>query len=1798
MATCPKCGMTGLPKAAGKCSHCGTALDHVAAGAAGSGTLDIASGFPAEAEDPGNAPPDAAARPGDATLQLPAAGAQEEPSEPAAGGAAAGDVNTDHLGTVAYNQPGTGKSGKPAAPEKTLDGDQLSTLDFGGGTAVPPKIGSTNAGKTVLYGNDQPAGGESGSAGRLKRMWAGAAGSSGNPMNSLRAEAQATDSVFRRVATRTVAKKAGDAEAPDYELIEKIGEGAMGVVYAARQKAIGRVVAIKAIKEGNETSDDSRRKFFYEAQITGELDHPNIVPIHELGASQDGMLFYSMKLIGGTEWQKVIRTRSRDQNLETFMKVADAMAFAHAKGVIHRDLKPENTMLGTYGEVFVTDWGLAVNYRTDRSFNLGGTPAYMAPEMAGHRIDEIGPGSDIYLLGAILFQIVTGLPPHRGQTVTQCLLSAFENEIIETSESDALLEIAYRAMEKQPRDRYPTVEAMQEAIRQYRRHAESIALAKRSEELVPEARKTRDYEKFSRAIFGYRDAMDLWPGNTAAAEGLKQARLAYGQCAFDQGDFDLCLQTLDQTVPAERELYLEAEKSKRNSELRESRFRSLRRVLAAVVLFGLIGMTALAGVAWNQRGIAVAEKKEADRQRESAVANEKRAIEQEGIAKANFETAEAQRALAVKNAEEALRQEGIAKANFATAEQQRTLAEENAKKAREQEEIAKSNFATAEQQRALAVENEKRAKAQEEIAVAQKTEADRQRQLAEQRTAEVELAKYQSDLALAKARIEQASIREGNLLLKALVDPQSYQALSARGAVPNFESWAWNRVNLLSNADLPGLKLGSGVEAMDFAPSARIGVVGSASGRLTTVRLEGQDLIESPGPSMSAPIEGVAIAPDGSEVVFSLDASGQQPTVFQWTPGSNARPQPVRFAGQRSMQQFLMTNDLVVGGINEGLWIWDRKPGWQNEEPRERIESVRGRLRSVQVSGPNQLLLVAELDDLPRVYRVQLDQMRADPVVVPETLARDLTAAATSVDGKVLYLGTLDGRIFVGKPGEDDFRETLPARHQSAIRSIRAHADGKLVSMAEEPVVQVWRQIEQDGRPLLEYENSLAGTAGNLAQVAFSESSDEILAIDEEGEAIVWNSNRQKQRNRLERNRSGSNSQPERYHAPVQGVVMGPDSEQAISVDQNGVLDTWSLIDGATRQSGNGQRWSWVGHMPGSELVDLAVDDQAGVLLTLARLPAPGVPEREYLEGDAESTHEICHWDVASGKMVRRWTIRSPLIPRISLLDGGSNFLLSSDDTTTVQSLADLSTVYDNREVRGGFATDFAVPHPSLRGTAMLVKRSGVVCLFDSSRPDDSRRDMSQADNNDPPQKGVWTADGTRFFLVHASGRIVAYRVSGEGVSLQETPIRIGADGARIRSHHDVDLIATRDGQDDLLIAAVRRPGNDAATEVFQVRVPGEAGAEAVVNSSSQPGRRFLTGLNGVEPLLVGADSPLMPVGANDSISRATERHLYVASSSSGIHRLATESETARYFGNPGTRNASASADASRIVIQGQRNEYWLVTGGGPAGWDWQPLSVPGQGVQKIGLAPEGDLLALQGLNDQGQPLLRTCRVADGVTVGEFPGVVAMCWDSTTPQQLAMVRNDGTVELALADGSQRSPRGQVVLGDEEVVLGIHDFTESWSGDKAPDRWWMVHSETDVAGFLQYLPDQQQPAGDAELVASPDPVRIPRAARVATSPRDGLFAVGSSGAVAIWFAAPTLGVSGTPLYDLAGHSGAEITALEFTPDGSTLVSADSLKRVFGWMSEDPWRGMVRQPMADPVTAGGSGPEIQSVSALNR
>ncbi|MDB4928110.1 MAG: hypothetical protein JWM10_594 [Myxococcaceae bacterium] len=271
-----------------------------------------------------------------------------------------------------------------------------------------------------------------------------------------------------------------------------VARGGMGSVRRALDRLLGRHVAVKLLHDSISDRPDLVRRFVLEAQITGALEHPNIVPVHLLGQGSDGLPCFSMKLVEGRTLRAEILDAAGlpwpsgrlDQLVQVLLKVCDAVAFAHSRGVVHCDIKPENIMVGEFGQVYLMDWGVARVVepkafgrddvqspeeleRPDGSptrAHLYGTPAYMAPEQAIGLHDAIDERTDVYLLGAVLYEMLTGKAPHPGDTLMAVVWQAASGVVVPPRDRVPHLELpeglcrtAMKALASKPNDRYQSV---------------------------------------------------------------------------------------------------------------------------------------------------------------------------------------------------------------------------------------------------------------------------------------------------------------------------------------------------------------------------------------------------------------------------------------------------------------------------------------------------------------------------------------------------------------------------------------------------------------------------------------------------------------------------------------------------------------------------------------------------------------------------------------------------------------------------------------------------------------------------------------------------------------------------------------------------------------------------------------------------------------------------------------------------------------------------------------------------------------------------------------------------------------------------------------------------------------------------------------------------------------------------------------------------------------------------------------------------------------------------------------------
>lgn len=317
------------------------------------------------------------------------------------------------------------------------------------------------------------------------------------------------------------------AEVPDltgtrYRLLERMARGGMGVVYAAEDEKLQRRVALKVL-DAPSVDGDFANRLIREALVLARLEHPGIVPVHDVGTLNDGRVFYTMKFVLGQRLDQYVQTvPSVAERLRLFLRVCDAVAFAHAHGVLHRDLKPANIMVGSFGEVLVLDWGLAKLLREDAGLKpvtddpearifekqnnaaesnggvqtiatshgtVMGTPGYMSPEQARGDVEHLDARSDIFSLGALLRFLLTKSPNSNA--------AADEKQHLDK----ALEAICSKAAAQDPEGRYPTVSALALDVSRY---LDGLAVAAHRESFFEKlARLYRRYRFFILLIAAY-----------------------------------------------------------------------------------------------------------------------------------------------------------------------------------------------------------------------------------------------------------------------------------------------------------------------------------------------------------------------------------------------------------------------------------------------------------------------------------------------------------------------------------------------------------------------------------------------------------------------------------------------------------------------------------------------------------------------------------------------------------------------------------------------------------------------------------------------------------------------------------------------------------------------------------------------------------------------------------------------------------------------------------------------------------------------------------------------------------------------------------------------------------------------------------------------------------------------------------------------------------------------------------------------------------------------------------------------
>jgi len=420
-----------------------------------------------------------------------------------------------------------------------------------------------------------------------------------------------------------------------FVLTKPVGIGGHGEVHEALQTSLGRIVAVKRIRDEVYRSHGNNREaarlveadFQQEALVAGALEHPNIVPVHDFGTDDNGRPLLAMKLIRGKSWDALIaeewnsgksQTEFLIRNLRILVDVAQAVAFAHSRGIVHRDLKPSQVMVGEFGETVLMDWGLAIFYGSSAhhfslaqhtlaqvlptpatASNPAGTPAFMAPEQTRESAQDIGPWTDVFLLGATLYYILTGTTPFACETVVRTMEKASDCEFdppqVRASDREIPVELGQlclRCMMKRPEDRLGSATHFIREISSYlsgsskRTESTAITDAMRGATIDP----SLGYKGFAEALAQLANARGLWDQNDEVTPQMDIILKQYSRMALAHRDLSLAAAQIslisnDETRESLQAILAEEETAVARQKRAASYFQYSSIVLLVVLLF-------------------------------------------------------------------------------------------------------------------------------------------------------------------------------------------------------------------------------------------------------------------------------------------------------------------------------------------------------------------------------------------------------------------------------------------------------------------------------------------------------------------------------------------------------------------------------------------------------------------------------------------------------------------------------------------------------------------------------------------------------------------------------------------------------------------------------------------------------------------------------------------------------------------------------------------------------------------------------------------------------------------------------------------------------------------------------------------------------------------------------------------------------------------------------------------------------------------------------------------------------------
>ncbi len=1541
----------------------------------------------------------------------------------------------------------------------------------------------------------------------LLRIWGAAAAENTSPRMTIKGDepagkepSQATLVIQSRAFSQSEGQPPDEASA-DYDLVNKLGEGGMGVVYMARQASIDRTVAVKMLKPRAAVDRAQKTKFLAEAVITGDLEHPNIVPIYDLGKNDSGALFYAMKRVKGTPWDEVIKQQSQIENLEILMKICDAVAFAHSRGIIHRDLKPENTMLGDFGEVLVMDWGLALQFgeqEKSRAISqkpgMGGTPAYMAPEMATGPFHDLGPASDIYLLGAILFEIVVGRPPHRGKDVMRCLLAAARNEIVSTHRRGELLDIAHRAMSTDTAARYASVTDFQHALRGYQEHADSISMASRAREELVEAQESDDYETYAKALFGFQEALNLWSGNKRAEQGVSAAKLAYARSAYGKGDLDLGASLLDPDNESHHALKEEIANASRERDARQRRLKLALRAVAALVATVLVVVTAALVVVHEQKTIA-------EGQRELARTNAAEARRQEAEARRQGEEARRQEQIAVtqRKAADRLREE---------ADKQRVRAVENAQEARRQQLAATQNAKEAERQRS--------------IAESQREFAENQRDLAEYET-------YVALIGVAAAKIEENAFVDARALLTSPV------------CKPELRSWEWGRLMHLCSQMVRDYEPGAPVESVAFSPdNTRFATAGWNGNATIWDARTGRRQVEIPHDALY--VYGVAFSPDGKYLATGCNDRNGFVRIWDATNGAPvSRPllghadavssvtfsQSGRWLATTSFDSEVRVWDMadpaapVVRRVLRGhnWWVWDaafsaddRQLATASQDGTVLVWSLetgtagppftghRGPVYSVKFLPDGESVVSGGYDKRVLVWRpdsvqpYDFQKLVSGDAPAPPDYAELLghAAAVRSVDAvrfgekNLIASGSHDNTIRLWDADSHALLQTMRG-HGSWVRDCVLSSDGMLVASGAYDTtnpVKLW-SIEGYEEARVLRGRVLQGHLDSVMSASFSPNGKRVVTAARDRTAKVWNAETGEELLTLEEGHSFLASRAVFFQEGQRLLTSAVDNSARVWDVASGV-ELYALghtgraaaaavsADGARLVTGSDRQSAKVWDAESGELL-LELKGHHGEVTAIAC----SADNQLVFTGDARGRGIV--WNLQTGERLREVNWHTAKITAAHFMPDGEWLITASDDktvtrfnvserTTDTQLAADESWILEHAD------SVLSLEMSRSGRLALTASRDGIVRLWDTER---ARLVRTLPFRKDTVSAAAISPSGLLALTVHDEGRHV--RIWNLKTGSEHVTAGPSGEERAFFGDSSVGLVwsatFSEDGDKVLTIG-----GNEARLWDLRARLPEQQqimtfsphGAvadasfspdgERVVTASWDSSARIWNATTGVAELkLAGAHR-----GYVNSAVFAPDGSMVLTASDDGTSKLwdARTGEVIRSLEGHTARVHSArfSADGSKIVTaSGDKTaRVWSTATGAQlqllAGHEWGVLSA---------VFSQDGTLVVTGSDDNSA---RVWDVETGQTIHELSGhtaavtsvafspvgdriltasadFMAKVWDASTGKEILNLKGH-TQELTSVSFSAAGSQALTSSRDGTAILWL---TTDWTEPAALDR---------------------------------------------------------------------------------------------------------------------------------------------------